>query len=156
MQIVCSLSHGGEKPINWLRQSRTFGTVIKNLLDAQVLNNLVYLAQHRRVPPLYASGVRYQNEPAGQTFNGLPVEEFALIPVVLKRKAGDCDDLAPWRVSELRAKGENAKIRIQWRAKRNLDGSIGRKFFHIVVRRGDGSIEDPSAILGMGSGAPGT
>lgn len=156
MQVVCALSHGQEKPNNWLRTSRVFGLVIKSLLDAQVKNNLIYLKLHRAVPPLYASGVRYQNEPAGQSFNGLPVEEFALIPVVLKRKAGDCDDLAPWRVAELIAQGEHAKIRIQWRARRNRDGSLGRKFFHIVVRRANNVIEDPSALLGMGSGAPGT
>jgi hypothetical protein len=130
--------------------------VIKALLDAQVRNNLLYLSLHRGVPPLYASGVRYRNEPTGQTFNGQPAEEFALIPVVLARKWGDCDDLGPWRVSELIHAGERAKIRVQWRARRNADGTQGRKYFHIVVRRADGTIEDPSAKLGMGSGAPGT
>lgn len=156
MQVVCSLSHGGEGTSNWLRRSRIFGTVIKALLDAQVRNNLLYLSLHRGVPPLYASGVRYRNEPTGQTFNGQPAEEFALIPVVLARKWGDCDDLGPWRVSELIHAGERAKIRVQWRARRNADGTQGRKYFHIVVRRADGTIEDPSAKLGMGSGAPGT
>jgi hypothetical protein len=123
--------------------------VIKVLLDAQVRNNLAYLSLHRNVPSLYASGVRYKNEPEGQTFNGLPAEEFALIPVVLSRGHGDCDDLAPWRVAELIHAGEPAKIRVQWKARRNADGSQGRKYFHIVVRRANGAIEDPSALLGM-------
>lgn len=149
MQVVCSLSHGGEGPSNWLRKSRVFGAAIKALLDAQVRNNLLYLSLHRGVPALYASGVRYKNEPTGQLFNGLPAEEFALIPVVLARRWGDCDDLAPFRVAELIHGGERAKIRVQWRARRNADGTLGRKYFHIVVRRGDGTIEDPSALLGM-------
>lgn len=149
MQIVCSLTNGSEGTSNWLRKSRIFGTVIKALLDAQVRNNLLYLSLHRGTPGLYASGVRYQPEPVGQTFNGIPAEEFALIPVVLARKHGDCDDLAPWRVAELIHAGERAKIRIQWRARRNADGSVGRKFFHIVVRRSNGVVEDPSALLGM-------
>jgi hypothetical protein len=149
VQVVCSLSNGSEGTSNWLRKSRVFGTVIKALLDAQVRNNLLYLSLHRGIPPLYKSGVRYKPEPEGQTFNGLPAEEFALIPVVLARKSGDCDDLAPWRCAELIHGGEPAKIRIQWRARRNLDGSSGRKYFHIVVRRSNGVIEDPSAELGM-------
>lgn len=149
MQVVCSLSNGSEGTSNWLRKSRVFGTVIKALLDAQVRNNLLYLSLHRGVPALYASGVRYKAEPVGQNFNGLPAEEFALIPVVLARRFGDCDDLAPWRVSELIRGGERAKIRVQWRARKNRDGSSGRKFFHIVVRRANGTIEDPSALLGM-------
>ena len=149
MQVVCSLSHGREGPSNWLRKSRVFGTAIKALLDAQVRNNLLYLSLHSGVPLLYASGVRYKNEPTGQLFNGLPAEEFAAIPVVLARRWGDCDDLAPYRVAELIHGGEKAKIRIQWRARRNPDGTQGRKYFHIVVRRGDGTLEDPSALLGM-------
>ena len=148
MQVVCSLGTR-EGPSAWLRKSRVFGTVIKALLDAQVRNNLLYLQLHRGVPSLYVSGVRYQAEPVGQTFNGVPAEEFALIPVVLERKHGDCDDLAPWRCAELIAGGERAKIRVQWRARRNADGTLGRKFFHIVVRRANGAIEDPSALLGM-------
>lgn len=132
-----------------MHRSRVFGTVIKAILDAQVRNNLAYLSLNPQTPWLYASGVRYANEPEGQKFNGLPAEEFALIPVVLARKKGDCDDLAPWRCAELIRSGEPAKIRIQWRARRNPDGSRGRKYFHIVVRRADGSIEDPSALLGM-------
>jgi hypothetical protein len=64
--------------------------------------------------------------------------------------------LGPWRVAELIHAGVAAKIRVQWRARRNADGTQGRKYFHIVVRHPDGTIEDPSAKLGMGSGAPGT
>lgn len=147
MQILCRLTATtGEN--NWLNRSHTLGLVIKNLLDAQVLNNKLYLQLHSRVPPLYRSGVRYENEPLW-TFQDMPVEEFALIPVVLGRGWGDCDDLAPWRVSELQVHGEKAKIRIQWKRPTLANGSKGKKYFHIVVRRQNGSIEDPSAKLGM-------
>jgi len=149
VQVVCTLSNG-EGPSNWLRRSRVFGTVIKALLDAQVRNNLVFLSLNPGTPMLYASGVRYKPEP-NYTFMGKPCEEFAAIPIVLERKNGDCDDLAPWRVAELIRGGERAKIRVQWRARKNADGSQGRKYFHIVVRRADSTIEDPSALLGMNS-----
>lgn len=148
MQILCALT-ASDGTSNWLRRSRVFGTVIKAILDAQVRNNLLYLQLHPNTPKLYESGVRYKNEPEGQTCFGRPVEEFAAIPVVLSRMTGDCDDLAPYRVAELIHAGVPAKIRIQWRARRNADGSQGRKYFHIVVRLPDGRIEDPSALLGM-------
>jgi hypothetical protein len=137
MQILLNLSPG--KPSGWLRRSRLFGTAIKAILETQVKLNMLYLQRHN-VPPLYKSGVRYRAEP-----ENFPCEEFALIPSILKRGWGDCDDLAPWRVAELRMQGEKAKIRIQWKASKKT----GQKLFHIVVRRGDGWIEDPSRLLGM-------
>lgn len=279
MQILCRLTATlGEH--NWLNRSHTLGLVIKNLLDAQVANNRLYLQLHPRAPALYASGVRYENEPLWR-FQDMPVEEFALIPVVLGRGWGDClheetevltpegekpikllrpgdlvvtregpkkltavertatrarvydvqtqaggsvlstlrhrfntprgylraselgpgdfliqreqspskveavlhvsrevptwditvadahhfyarrpgsriwldvhncDDLAPWRTAELQAHGEKAKIRIQWKRPILSNGKKGKKYFHIVVRRENGSIEDPSAKLGM-------
>ena len=136
MKILINLSRG--KTSGWLHRSRTLGVAIKAILDAQVKIDQMYLRLHK-CPPLYKSGVRYREEPD----NG--VEEFACVPIILHRGWGDCDDLAPWRCAELREAGEKAKIRIQWKRQ----GS-GRKLFHIVVRRADGKIEDPSLILGMG------
>lgn len=137
----------------WLHRSRTFGLAIKALLDAQVKINRIYLEQHQ-VPPLYRAGVRYMNEPdswiarLAPLYDGkeIHIEEFASISEIIKRGFGDCDDLAPWRVSELQNCGENAKIRIQWKR----PTPTARKLFHIVVRRGNGTIEDPSLKLGMG------
>lgn len=136
MKILVNLSRG--KTSGWLHRSRTLGLAIKAILDAQVRVNQLYLRMHN-VPPLYNAGVVYREEPD----NGL--EEFACVEPILKRGWGDCDDLAPWRCAELRNAGEKAKIRIQWKRMSN-----GRKLFHIVVRRADGTIEDPSRILGMG------
>lgn len=137
MKVLVNLSAG--KTSGWLHQSRMLGVAIKAILDAQVRVNQLYLQTHN-APLLYKSGVRYMNEPD----DGM--EEFACIPIILERGWGDCDDLAPWRCAELRQAGEAAKIRIQWKRQPN-----GRKLFHIVVRRADGRIEDPSAILGMGT-----
>ena len=117
------------------------GLALKPILEALTTVNHIFLQSHN-VPALYKSGVRYQNEP-----KEWPNEHFDSVPVVLKRGWGDCDDLAPWRCAELRALGERAKIRIQW--KRLPAGRL----FHIVVRRENGSIEDPSAILGMPKGS---
>lgn len=136
MKILLNLTSRG-KTSGWLRPSRTLGLAIKAILDTQVKLNQLYLRRFH-VPPLYESGVRYQEEPDDG------VEEFAGIEPVLMRKWGDCDDLAPWRCAELRELGEKAQIRVQWKRQPN-----GRKLFHIVVRRGDGTIEDPSRILGM-------
>ncbi len=128
----------GDHP-SW-RQSKLMGLALKPILEALTTVNVLFLTTHH-VPPLYQSGVRYQNEPR-QWKN----EHFDTVPVVLKRGWGDCDDLAPWRCAELRHQGERARIRIQW--KRLPEG----KLFHIVVRRENGTIEDPSRILGMGAG----
>lgn len=135
MQIRMNLSRG--KSSGWLHRSRTLGLAIKALLEAQVKINQIYLRTHS-IPPLYQAGVHYENEPD----DGM--EEFACVEPVYMRHWGDCDDLAPWRVAELRNAGEKAKIRIQWKRQPS-----GRKLFHIVVRREDGTIEDPSRILGM-------
>jgi hypothetical protein len=126
----------GEMPL--LRRSRFLALFVKPLLDALVLVNRLYLRTHH-VPPLYRSGVRYKQEPD----DGTP-EEFAAIPEVLRRGWGDCDDLAPWRVAELQEAGERARVRITWRRRPN-----GRRLYHVVVRRADGSVEDPSRLLGM-------
>ena len=144
MQLTINLGEANSR--RWLRRSRVLGMAIKPALEALVMVNQLYLRLHdvARIYELGAAGkVRYKEEP----LDG--IEEFAAIPVILQRGWGDCDDLAPWRCAELRSLGEPAKIRIQW--KRQPSGS---KLYHIVVRRGDHSIEDPSRILGMGKHYP--
>ena len=50
------------------------------------------------------------------------------------------------QLEELQERGERARLRVKWGRKRQ-----GKpRPFHVQVRRGDGSIEDPSARLGMG------
>ena len=93
------------------------------------------------IPPLYSAGVVYKREPQCRRESGeiRICEEFLTARCVYERHAGDCDDLGAWRAAELRLQGEDAKAY----ARRSAAG------WHVVVRRGDGSTEDPSAILGM-------
>ena len=93
----------------------------------------VALLRSRRLPPLYESGVVYRQEPPGR-------EDWLTADQVLKRKHGDCEDLATWRAAEYRVGGIPARAV----AKRT-----GRRRFHAVVEFPDGAIEDPSAMLGM-------
>jgi hypothetical protein len=92
------------------------------------------------VPPLYQSGVVYQEEPADQGF-----ESFDDAHVCYQRGWADCDDLGAWRCAELRESGENANIRITWMKHPTRTGRL----YHVTVRRADGTIEDPSKKLGM-------
>lgn len=90
-----------------------------------------------RVPMLYQTDVVYERE--GRTIAGRPKEVFRQIPEVLRRGEGDCEDLAAWRIAELRERGINAQPRITKHG----------NFFHVAVRLPDGRIDDPSKRLGM-------
>lgn len=87
------------------------------------------------MPPLYASGVRYRREPRGR-------ERWQLAPQTEALGYGDCEDLATWRAAELRLDGIAARPVVYRSGPRQL---------HVVVALPDGSIEDPSRVLGMGS-----
>jgi hypothetical protein len=86
-------------------------------------------------PPLYESGVRYKNEPR---------DVWRHCADVLGEKWGDCEDLSAYRAAELRVSGEDPGAAV-----RTYQSGPGR--YHAIVRRGDGSLEDPSRELGMGS-----
>ena len=137
MKILFDLGNGGRDK-SWLRKSRVLGLAIRPLLKAAVLIDQLYLQLHPEVPLLYHSGVVYREEDLTKGY-----EDFAIVPAILRRGHGDCDDLGPWRCAELRNSGENADIRVEWKKTRK------GKLYHIVVRRGNGTIEDPSKILGM-------
>lgn len=133
---------------NWLARPRTFARAIQIQLEANTLQNQIYLSMYQ-VPPLYQSGVRYQEEPLNLAKVGatgvVRVEEFALIPAVIERGWGDCDDLGPWLCAELRMRGVKAKIRVVWR-----EHPVTKQIvYHIVVRMPDGTVECPSSRLGM-------
>lgn len=67
-------------------------------------------------------------------------ERFLTALQCLKEKFCDCDDLAPYLAAELICAGENARPYA-------IRSSTG---WHCLVRRADGTIEDPSRVLGMG------
>jgi len=81
-------------------------------------------------------GIKWQPEPPGQ-------EHFDHAARVIGRGWGDCDDLAPWHAASLRATGADPGA--QAVARRS-----GPHRWHAVVKRSDGSIDDPSKAAGMG------
>lgn len=84
------------------------------------------------IPALYSSGVSYRQEHP---------DVWSTCDLVLARGFGDCEDLAAWRAAELRQAGENAIADVY---------RTGHRRWHCIVRRENGSIEDPSRRLGMG------
>lgn len=94
-----------------------------------------------KIPPaakVIKSGlVEWRPEPPGD-------EHFDLPSTMLKRGWGDCDDLAPYHAASLRASGADPGARAVVR-------KSGPQRWHAVVKRSDGSIEDPSKAAGMGT-----
>lgn len=124
-----------------LQDSRLFAKVARLAIESAILTNRVHLRRFPKTPPLYQAGVRYRLEPDG-------TEDFADIETVIDRGYGDCAHLSAWRVAELRENGEQATIRLEW----VKNPRTGQRMFHVLVRRADGRIEDPSTLLGMRSG----
>jgi hypothetical protein len=113
------------------------GAVVSALTEALVRINCAWLRAEPSPPRLYSSAVRYRREPTGK-------EKWLSIPLVLARGQGDCEDLCAWRAAELQVLDEEPAT-VVWRRRQTPRGAL----FHILVRRADGSIEDPSRILGM-------
>lgn len=121
--------------------------VPEHLVSAPVLNAALE-ATTRLDEAMLASGsptladarhrVRWRPEPPGQ-------EHFDHLGEVLRRGAGDCDDLAPWHAASLRHTGIDPGAEA-------IVKRSGPKSWHAVVRRSDGSIDDPSKWLGMAPG----
>lgn len=104
------------------------------------------LRAHPNLPLLYRSGVRYKRDTCKAP--GVPgaCERFlSPLQVLREGKAGDCDDLSPWLAAE-RILGRGGPRDRKARAIAIRSPGVG---WHVVVRRGDGTIEDPSKVLGM-------
>lgn len=117
----------------------------------------------KRLPLLYRSGLHYEREPPGQEHWPDIVNLLATFdgPGQYPGPWGDCEDLACYRVAELREAsthrddngnsvpgGVKARPFAKWRR-----GSEGQFNYHALVLRPDGRIEDPSLVLGMRSEA---
>ncbi len=81
-------------------------------------------------------GIKWKPEPPG-------AEHFDHAATVVQRKWGDCDDLAPWHAASLRHTGEDPGATA-------IATRSGPNRWHAVVKRSDGSIDDPSKRAGMG------
>jgi hypothetical protein len=123
---------------------------LKWLLEALTNCDREYLRLYPETPMLYDAGVKYAREDG--------TEDWAGIRQVLKRKCGDCEDLAAWRAAELRERfGEPARAFLRF--KRTPQGFW---HYHIKVLRYHQDpetgewvkwyVEDPSYHLGMGWG----
>jgi hypothetical protein len=117
------------------------------------------------IPPLYASGVRYKEDPPGQ-------ENWKDCLAVLADGHGDCDRLVAWRVGELRVAGYPAEPIIKWRTvpkdvmiglgyPADMVPEQGIQMVHVCVGlpgwqqyaqqyEDNPLVEDPSKQLGMG------
>lgn len=89
---------------------------------------------------LIAAGARWQPEKPG-------AEHFDHGALIASRGHGDCDDWAPLHAATLRVTGEDPGAHAIVR-------KSGPKRWHAIVRRSDGTIDDPSLAAGMpGPGA---
>lgn len=109
-------------------------------LEAVTISNAAQIRNGTapKITPLIKSGaVRWKPEPPGD-------EHFDGVGLVASRRWGDCDDLAPAYAGQLRATGADEHARAFVRRS-------GPNRWHALVRRGDGTIEDPSRAAGMGA-----
>jgi hypothetical protein len=81
-------------------------------------------------------GLKWKPEPWGE-------EHFDHGAELARRGWGDCDDLAPLLASSLRHSGEDPGATA-------IVKRTGPKMWHAVVKRSDGTIDDPSKRAGMG------
>ena len=149
--------------------------ILLGLLGFTSLVNLRYLDAHPETPRLYDAGIAYAKpdqvtrpplrqgdlaelrtllgrmgqerevqEMIERILRG--VEIFLDVPALYARGKGDCNELAPVRVAELWQAGVDASPHLL--AEKN---PFGGWTYHAAVLHPDGSSEDPSRILGMGS-----
>lgn len=129
--------------------------VLNVLLEALTMINEDWYRRFPSLPGLYDSGttlvtrnIDYMREPIVTNVYGNPEsrEHWQDVMETRERKSGDCEDLAADRAAELRVRyGIRANAVFKERMLPN-----GTRMFHIVVEYPDGTIEDPSKILGMG------
>jgi hypothetical protein len=108
------------------------------MINALVELDCLYLRGKPRFPSPYQAGIRYKREPQRGTREH---EAWQTIPEIISNGHGDCEDLTAYLVAWLRVYKKGRAI--PWFRKK------GRKW-HVMVKHADGSIEDPSRLLGMG------
>jgi hypothetical protein len=146
------------------------------MLEALTQRDMAYLKEHPETPRLYDSGVVYERpaqfsgvcpevailrkalgakalmpsvaEVLSTVQAVLGGERFRDVGRIIENGRGDCDNVACWRVAELRQSGIKASPYITWKPR--LDGGVT---YHVLVKWPDGTHEDPSLLLGMGGPA---
>lgn len=121
--------------------------VLDMILELLVQVDLLYLKLNPKTPKMYESGVRYYHE-------GIRDEWFSTCEA-LHEQLADCKGLSAWRVAELRLSGEDPEAKCCKKFAVINDSTIGKLvLYHVMVQRGDGTIEDPSRKLGMNKPEP--
>lgn len=131
---------------------------LREMLEALVKVNVGWILSHRKeFKPIYqfckATGLRYRPEDGTEDWLSIP----AIYEAAHTGKPVDCEDWAAARAAELRVGlGGNASRRLgKVKAKADIRGRVmpgGQVRMHAFVRYPDGSVEDPSTILGMPGG----
>lgn len=116
-------------------------------LEGLTATNAVMMQRARELggefPSLYDAGVVYKEEP-NEVLGGRVIQRWPNAVQVLERGTADCKGLAAYLAAQLRLEGEPAYAYAY---------ETGPEQYHAVVRRADGTTEDPSRILGMGDRA---
>lgn len=100
-------------------------------LEGQIAISQKQWREHPEWKPLYETRIRYQRQP--------PPEKFQSSEETRKRGRGDCDQLTVDQVAYLRERcGEFGAVPWVYQT--------GPTTWHAIVRRGDGTFEDPSKI----------
>jgi hypothetical protein len=111
---------------------------LEGLVDGLALQSYAQLLDPvtaPKIPTLYTSKIRYRNEPAGR-------EIWQSAYETSQRGQGDCEDLVAYRLAELWRDGIRARARVL---------TISPMLRHVVVQHRDGTLEDPSKMMGMKS-----
>lgn len=90
------------------------------------------------LPPLYSGRIRYRIDAQ----HGSGVEVFSDPWTVAARGYGDCNDLVLYRLIELMLAGERVSARDP-----NTRSVWDMGEVHVLVRRANGRLEDPSLIV---------
>lgn len=112
--------------------------LIKHILRGVALGCRPLFVGPNALPPLYESGFVFKEDPN----YGSGIERFRLPVEVAAAGFGDCDGLSVYELSRLLATGEDPDADI------SIGDYMGDGGMHAQIRRGDGSIEDPSVKLG--------
>lgn len=124
--------------------------ILHALVETLIVANIEYLRSHPDTPPLYSQAclsnpniVFRQRNCQHYEFEPPHTDNWQDIAECMALGHGDCEDLAAWRIAELRVQGEPAQVRIVH------SNYADHTLYHIQVLRGDSSVEDPSVLLGM-------
>lgn len=114
------------------------GDVMGALMSALVETDVLYLKAHPEIPPVYASGVSFAEEPQG--YQKLGEENWQDVPTCLGLRRGGNRDLVAWRCAELRTRSGVQAMPLVL-SERTWSGMTR---YRVVVMLPDGSVEDPA------------